>query len=111
MKRKRTLLALAALGGLTLGGVAGAADISPNDALADGPVAIDLSGAVQRAEQHLGGRATHAELERHDGRLVYAVEVVAGRQVSDVQVDAQDGRVLASAADVADSAEHEAQDD
>lgn len=71
-----------------------------NDAVTDLAQAnITLAQAVGAAEQHAGGRATKAELERREGKAAFEVEVVNGQAVSNVVVDATDGRILASTAD------------
>lgn len=97
-----TILALGA-------GTAAYAKGSGNDAVTDlAQAKITLAQAVAAAEQHAGGQATKAELERRQGRMAFEVEVVKGRAVSNVVVDATDGRVLAASADRDDDdGEHE----
>lgn len=73
-----------------------------NDALEYRKPAISLSQAVATAETYAAGRAVRAELERHDGRPSYEVEVVSGRKVLDVRVDQRNGRVLAATMDKTD---------
>lgn len=69
---------------------------------------ITLAQAITAAEQHAGGQAAKAELERHKGRMAFEVEVVKGGAVSNVVVDATDGKVVAATADRADhDDEHE----
>jgi uncharacterized membrane protein YkoI len=71
-----------------------------NDAVSElAQAKITLAQAITAAEQHVGGQATKAELERHKGKTAFEVEVVKGSAVSKVVVDATDGKVLATAAD------------
>ncbi len=97
-----TILALGA-------GTAAYAKNNGNDAVSDlAQAKVTLVQAVAAAEQHAGGRATKAELERHKGKLAFEVEVVKGAAVSNVMVDAADGKVLAASADRDDhDGEHE----
>lgn len=83
-----------------------------NDAVADlAQAKITLAQAVAAAEQHAGGRATKAELESHKGKTAFEVEVVKGDAVSNVTVDAADGKVLVVKADRNDRHEHEREDE
>lgn len=97
-----TLLALGA-------GTAAYAKERGDDAVSDlAQAKITLVQAITAAEQHAGGRATKAELERHQGKTAFEVEVVKGSVVSNVLVDATDGKVLATTADREDHrGEHE----
>jgi uncharacterized membrane protein YkoI len=105
MKRKFYLAALAALLSAAIGS-AFAAKHMENDALAITSAKVGLVQAASAAERHVGGQASRAELEDENGKLVYGVEVVRGRDVTDVKVDANDGRILSAQADKADQ-EHE----
>ena len=60
---------------------------------------VTMSQAVATAEQQAGGKATHARLESETGKLVYEVKVAGKDKVTEVKVDATDGKVLASGAD------------
>lgn len=81
-----------------------------NDAIVDlAQAKISLTQAITAAEQHAGGQATKAELERHKGRTAFEVEVVKGDIVSNVTVDSVNGKVLAAKADPQDR--HEKEDD
>ena len=73
-----------------------------NDALAIATARISLVQAVTTAEQHAGGKATHAEYENSKQGWVYDVEVVNGVKVFDVRVDADKGTVISSAEDKAE---------
>ncbi len=79
-----------------------------NDALAIATARISLVQAVTTAEQHAGGKATHAEYENSKQGWVYDVEVVNGVKVFDVRVDADKGTVISSAED---KAEHDDDND
>jgi uncharacterized membrane protein YkoI len=73
-----------------------------NDALAIAKAKISLVQAITTAEQHAGGKATHAEYENSKQGWVYDVEVVSGAKVLDVRVDADKGTVISSAEDKAE---------
>src|SRR5581483_3671545 len=93
------MLALSAcVGGATYA----ATDSAENDPLAVMSAKIDLRGAVAAAEQRVGGKASKAEYERHNGEWVYDVEVVKDRKVMDVKVDGMTGSVIAATEDKAD---------
>jgi uncharacterized membrane protein YkoI len=91
-----------AIGLMAIGTVAYAAKGLENDALALTHAKISLAQAVTTAEQHVKGRASHAEYEQTKSGWAYDVEVVSGNAVFDVTVDAEKGNVIASARDVAD---------
>jgi|ERR1700694_2140075 len=57
---------------------------------------VTLSQAIATAEQQAGGRATRAKLENEKGKLLYEVKVAGKSQATEVQIDAQDGKVLAT---------------
>lgn len=109
MKRKTYLAALAAISTAAVVGSA-AARSSESDAAAIAQAKIDLGRAVAAAEQSVGGKASRAEYERHQGKWVFDVEVVKGKSVIDVKVDAQDGKVIESRADQIDDDEGERAD-
>jgi uncharacterized membrane protein YkoI len=101
MKRKLLVpAAAAALAALVAGG--GYAANGENDALAIAGAKIDLAKAVAAAEQHVGGKASKAEYERHKGQWVFDIEVVKDKKVMDVKVDAASGKVISAAEDKAD---------
>ena len=79
-----------------------AANVEENDALAILTTKVSLSQAVATAEQHVAGKASRAELEKHKDRLVYDIEVISGKKVMDVMVDPENGKVLAAKEDKAD---------
>ncbi len=58
-----------------------------------------LIQAVNIAELHANGKATHAEYEQSKQGWIYDVEVVSGAKVFDVRVDADKGTVISSAED------------
>jgi len=111
MKNKSYLAALAALSTAAVAASTFAAQPAGNDALAISAAGIDLGQAVASAEQHVGGKASRAEYERHKGQWVYDVEVVKGASVTDVKVDAGNGRVVEASADKADRGEGGDRDD
>jgi uncharacterized membrane protein YkoI len=106
MKRKILIPALIMAGVATAGGLAYAQQSVPkqNDAIVDlAKARISLAQAIAAAEQQVGGKATHAELEDENGRLVYGVEVTDGTHTTDVKVDATDGRVISAQPDAVDN--------
>jgi uncharacterized membrane protein YkoI len=58
---------------------------------------VAMSQAITTAEQQAGGKATAAKLENEKGKLLYEVRVTGKDQVTEVKIDAQDGKVLATA--------------
>jgi uncharacterized membrane protein YkoI len=101
MKRKLLVpAAAAALAALVAG--AGYAANGENDALAIAGAKIDLAKAVAAAEQHVGGKASKAEYERHKDQWVFDIEVVKDKKVMDVKVDAASGKVISATEDKAD---------
>ncbi len=70
-----------------------------NDALVLPATRITLSQAITAAEQHVAGKASRAELEKHDDQWVFDVEVVKDKKVMDVKVDPESGVVLAATED------------
>jgi uncharacterized membrane protein YkoI len=107
MQRKMLISALIMAAGVaTAGGLAYAqqSGVQHNDAITDlANARMTLVQAVAIAEQHVGGRASHAELENENGRLVYAVEVSNNTGTIDVKVDASDGTVVSAQADHEDA--------
>ncbi|HVS56004.1 MAG TPA: PepSY domain-containing protein, partial [Casimicrobiaceae bacterium] len=63
---------------------------------------VTMSQAIATAEQQAGGRATRAKLENEKGKLLYEVKVAGKDKATEVQIDAQDGKVLAT-----NAAQHE----
>lgn len=101
MKRKIYLTTLAALSATAIGS-AYAAKAIENDALAIEAARVGLSQAVTAAEQHVGGKASRAEFEKHKGQWVFDVEVVNGKKVMDVKVDPASGKIVAATEDQTD---------
>lgn len=100
MKPTLYVAAVAVLSATAVGGVY-AAKSTDNDALAINDAQISLTQAVIAAEQHVGGRASRAEYEHHKGQWLFDVEVVKGRQVIDVTVNANNGTIIAAVEDPA----------
>ncbi len=61
-------------------------------------VQVAMSQAIATAEQQAGGRATAAKLENEKGQLLYEVRVAGKDRATEVKIDAQDGKVLATEA-------------
>lgn len=101
MKRKIYMAALAALSATAIGS-AYAAKSAASDALAIAGAKIGMTQAVTAAEQHIGGKASRAEYERHKGQWVFDVEVVKDKKIMDVKVDPTSGKVLAATEDKTD---------
>ena len=102
MKPKRALIVgtlIAFATGMTAASVAlarGEHDLAPGDV---SKATVTMSQAVATAEQQAGGKATRAKLENETGKLLYEVKVASKDKVTEVKVDATDGKVLASGAD------------
>lgn len=60
----------------------------------DSNVLIDISEATEIALKEFSGTVTEVELEEEDGRLIYEVEVEAGEQEAEIEIDAYTGEVL-----------------
>lgn len=115
MKRKILIPALIMAASVaTAGGVIYAQQpvVKQNDAMTQlAKTRISLVQAVTIAEQHAGGRASHAELENENGRLVYDIEVADNANTTDVKVDATDGSVVSAQVDQADEKSENRQDE
>jgi len=101
MKRKLYLIAFAVFS-TTAVGYAYAANAMENDALAIQSAKTSLAQAVTVAEQHVAGKASRAEFEKHKDKWLFDVEVVSGKKVMDVEVDPESGKVLTATEDRAD---------
>ena len=101
MKRKLYLIACTVLSRTAIGS-AYATNAMVNDALAVQTARITLTQAVTAAEQHVSGKASRAEFEKHDDQWFFDVEVVSGKKVMDVKVDPESGKVLAATEDTPD---------
>ena len=108
--KSTTSIAIAAA--LVMGTTAAAFAAKMNDAetAALAQTKISLGQAVLTAEQHVDGKATQASLESSSQGAVYDVEVVTGAKVTDIQIDARSGVVLASNEDQADQGKDAEQD-
>ncbi len=102
MRQKIYAAAFVSLTAIAIGSAAYAAKSAENDALDRSGATIGLTQAITAAEQHVGGKASKAEYERHKGQWVFDVEVVKDKQVMDVTVDATSGKVIAAIEDKAD---------
>lgn len=110
MKRKNYLAAIAVLSASAVGSAYASRSVE-NDAYAIESAKIGLAQAIRTAEQHVGGKASRAEFERHEGRGVVDVEVVSGQKVLEIKVDSTTGAILATSANHADrDDEHDADD-
>lgn len=115
MQRKILIPALLMAAGVaTAGGLVYAQQVgvAPNDAMvALAQARISLTQAIATAEQHAGGRASRAELQNENGRLVYGVEVADNAKTTDVKVDATDGSVVSAQVDQADQESENSQEE
>ena len=99
MKPKRALVVgtlVAFATGITVASVAfahGDHNRAPVDA---SKATVTMSQAIATAEQQAGGKATNAKLENETGKLLYEVKVAGKDKVTEVKVDATDGKILAS---------------
>jgi len=101
MKRKFYLTALAALSVAAIGSAYAGQSVE-NDALSIAGAKIGMTQAVTTAEQHVGGKASRAEYERHKGQWMFDVEVVKDKKVMDVKIDPMSGKVIAAVEDKSD---------
>ncbi|WP_211473608.1 PepSY domain-containing protein [Collimonas humicola] len=67
-----------------------------SDALAVTQAKTSLTQAIATAEQHVNGKASHAEYEHSKKGWVYEVDVVSGSKLFEVKIDADTGAVIAS---------------
>ncbi len=100
--KQKYILAIFSLLAATAFTAAIAATSTENDALAIDAAKISMTQAVNVAEQHVGGKATRVEFERHKGLSVFDIEVVKGKKVMDVKVDSMNGKVISVTEDIAD---------
>jgi uncharacterized membrane protein YkoI len=106
MNRKLIAAAVALATAAAIGGGAYAAKTQggeEDDALAISQAKVTLAEAITAAEQHVGGKAAKAELEKQNGKWTFDVEVVKDRKVMDVAVDSTTGKVLSANEDKADT--------
>jgi|GEM_PF-6378192 hypothetical protein len=66
---------------------------------------ISMAQAVTAAEQYVGGKAVHAEFERHKDRTTFDIEVVKDKKTIKVKVDPMSGRIILSVDDKNDEQE------
>jgi uncharacterized membrane protein YkoI len=111
MKTRWQSVAIAAAAYLATAAGAAHADQTDNDALRLSQAKISLGEAVALAEAKTGGRASKAEFEKAADGWIFDVEVVAGKSVSDVHVNAETGDVMSIAEDKIDSDDDEDQAD
>jgi uncharacterized membrane protein YkoI len=72
---------------------------------------IPLTAAVNAALKEVPGIALRAELENENGYLVYGVEVVkTDNVITDVKIDAGNGKILKIETDQKDQENHEGED-
>ncbi len=111
MKRTLYLTAFAMLSTTIAISSSYATNVPKNDALVSPETKISLSQAVTTAERHITGKASRAELEKHEGQWVFDVEVINGQKVVDVKVDPKSGKVLAATEDKADRDDEQDKED
>lgn len=99
---KSFLLLPAAALAFAVGSAAYAGEDGKNDALYINQAKVSLVEAVTAAEHHVKGKASRAEYEKSEKGEVYEVEVVKGKEVFDVKVDALKGTVLSVVKDPSD---------
>jgi uncharacterized membrane protein YkoI len=99
---RNKVLSMVVVIALGAGAAAFAAQNGENDALAIRNAKLSLVDAVGIAQRHASGQASRAAFEHSKQGWIYDVEVVSGRKVFDVRVDATKGTVLSSSEDKAD---------
>jgi uncharacterized membrane protein YkoI len=60
---------------------------------------IGMAQAVTTAERYVGGKAIHAEFERHKQKSTFDIEVVKDKIIMKVKIDPMSGEVLSSIED------------
>lgn len=55
---------------------------------------IDAKEAIDIALNEFSGTVTDLELEKEDGRLIYEIEIKAGREEAEIEIDAYTGEIL-----------------
>jgi uncharacterized membrane protein YkoI len=103
MKRKFYLTAAAVLYAAAIGSA-----YAENNASSIEDAKIGMAQAVTTAEQHVGGKAVHAEYEHHKDQSTFDVEVVKDKKIMKVKVDPTSGKVISSVEDKDD--EHKKHD-
>jgi uncharacterized membrane protein YkoI len=98
MKSKFYLTAAAVLYAAVIGS-AYADKSAESDARAIADAKIGMAQAVTAAEQNVGGKAVHAEYERHKGQWTFDVKVVKDNKVMKVKVDPTSGKVISAVED------------
>lgn len=96
---KVTLIAAALA---SAGAIAFASSTIDNEVAALASAKISLSQAIANAEQHTGGKAAKAELERVRAGWAYDVEIVNGARKIDVRVNPETGIVISAIDDKID---------
>lgn len=75
--------------------IAGVLAMSLSATVTAAPNMVDLVRAVERAEAVTKGTVVDVDLDRNRaGRLVYEIDVVTGKNLREVRIDATDGKVL-----------------
>lgn len=72
---------------------------------------IDVADATKAVKENFSGTIISTKLENENGNLVYVSEVLDKNQITDVIVDAGNGKILASKLDTKDSDEEDEHDD
>jgi uncharacterized membrane protein YkoI len=99
---RNKVISLVVVIALGAGAAAFAAQNGENDAVEIRNAKLSLVDAVGIAQRHASGQASRAEFENTKQGWVYDIEVVSGRKVLDVRVDAIKGTVLSSSEDKSD---------
>jgi len=94
MNYKFYLTAAAMLYAAIIGSVFAESDVSSIE-----DAKIGMAQAVTTAEQLVGGKAVHAEYERHKDQSTFDVEVVKDKKIMKVKVDPASGKVISSVED------------
>jgi len=63
---------------------------------------IGMAQAVTAAERYVGGKAVHAEFERHKDKSTFDIEVVKDKVIMKVKIDPTSGEVISSIEDKED---------
>lgn len=76
-----------------------AANSLGNDTITIENSQIGMAQAVTAAEKYVGGKAVHAEFERHKDKTTFDIEVVKDKLIMKVKVDPTSGEVISSVED------------
>lgn len=99
MKSYFNLTASAILYGVIISSAYAINSLGEEETLTIDNAKIGMAQAVTTAERYVGGKAVHAEFERHKDKSTFDIEVVKDKIVMKVIVDPTSGEVISSVED------------